>query len=152
MSVTATHDPMLPVAEAAVPTAPAPAERRGCANNALRHGVRGGDPNGSSVPRCGAKTRAGSACKAPAIRARARCRLHGGLSTGPKSTEGRARIAAANTKHGARSGAMRALLEQLRQTRIAAEALVAQVVAQRQGRAEPADDATTTDLNRGTER
>ena len=29
-----------------------------------------------------------------------RCRLHGGLSTGPKTPEGRARIAAANTQHG----------------------------------------------------
>jgi hypothetical protein len=29
-----------------------------------------------------------------------RCRLHGGLSTGPKSVAGRAAISAANTKHG----------------------------------------------------
>ena len=29
-----------------------------------------------------------------------RCRLHGGLSTGPKTPEGRAAISAANTKHG----------------------------------------------------
>ncbi|MEC7379690.1 MAG: HGGxSTG domain-containing protein [Pseudomonadota bacterium] len=29
-----------------------------------------------------------------------RCRLHGGMSTGPRTPEGRARIAAANTKHG----------------------------------------------------
>ena len=29
-----------------------------------------------------------------------RCRLHGGLSTGPKTAEGRAAISAANTKHG----------------------------------------------------
>jgi len=29
-----------------------------------------------------------------------RCRLHGGLSTGPKTAEGRARIAAASTRHG----------------------------------------------------
>src|SRR5262245_9886515 len=33
-------------------------------------------------PRCGAKTRAGSSCQCPAIAGRARCRLHGGLSTG----------------------------------------------------------------------
>jgi hypothetical protein len=32
--------------------------------------------------RCGAKTRAGSPCQCPAIRARRRCRLHGGLSPG----------------------------------------------------------------------
>ena len=29
-----------------------------------------------------------------------RCRLHGGLSTGPKTLAGRAAISAANTKHG----------------------------------------------------
>ncbi len=29
-----------------------------------------------------------------------RCRLHGGLSTGPKTPAGRAAISAANTKHG----------------------------------------------------
>jgi glucans biosynthesis protein len=32
--------------------------------------------------RCGAKTRAGTACQSPAIRGRKRCRLHGGLSPG----------------------------------------------------------------------
>lgn len=34
------------------------------------------------APRCGAKTRAGTACQCPAIRGRRRCRLHGGLSPG----------------------------------------------------------------------
>ena len=129
MSATATHDPMLPVAEAAVPTDPAPAEQRGCAANALRHGVRGGDPNGPSVPRCGAKTRAGTPCRGPAIRGRARCRMHGGKSRGPTTPEGRARIAAANTRHGGRSGAMASLLRQLRDTRLQAEALVAWLAA-----------------------
>ena len=37
-----------------------------------------------------------------------RCRMHGGASTGP-SAEGRARIAAARTIHGARTAPMRAL-------------------------------------------
>lgn len=32
--------------------------------------------------RCGAKTRAGTACQCPAMRGRKRCRLHGGLSPG----------------------------------------------------------------------
>ena len=32
--------------------------------------------------RCGALTRAGTACQRPALRARKRCRLHGGLSPG----------------------------------------------------------------------
>ena len=31
--------------------------------------------------------------------------MHGGLSTGPKTLEGKARVAAANTKHGRRSAA-----------------------------------------------
>ena len=29
-------------------------------------------------PRCGAKTRAGTPCRAPAVRGKARCRMHGG--------------------------------------------------------------------------
>ena len=38
--------------------------------------------NLSRAPRCGAMTRAGTACQRPAIRGRKRCRLHGGLSPG----------------------------------------------------------------------
>jgi hypothetical protein len=34
------------------------------------------------------------------MRGRRRCRLHGGLSTGPTTLEGLARIRAANTRHG----------------------------------------------------
>ncbi|WP_405045507.1 HGGxSTG domain-containing protein [Pseudomonas extremaustralis] len=34
--------------------------------------------------RCGAKTRAGTPCKRRDLYASGRCRLHGGLSTGPK--------------------------------------------------------------------
>lgn len=50
--------------------------------------------------RCGAKTRAGAPCQKPALRGRARCQLHGGKSTGPRTEAGRARIAAAQTTHG----------------------------------------------------
>ena len=39
-------------------------------------------------------------CRAPAIKGKTKCRFHGGKSTGPKTAEGRARIAAANTVHG----------------------------------------------------
>lgn len=35
-----------------------------------------------AAPRCGARTRAGTPCECPAIRGRARCRLHGGKSPG----------------------------------------------------------------------
>ena len=55
--------------------------------------------------RCGAKTRAGGACQNPAIGGRSRCTLHGGLSTGPRTPEGKARSIAAHTKHGRRSRA-----------------------------------------------
>ena len=50
--------------------------------------------------RCGAKTRRGTACRRPAHKRNGRCRLHGGRSTGPKSAEGRAKIAATNLRHG----------------------------------------------------
>ncbi len=46
-------------------------------------------------PKCGARTRAGGRCKAPATwdyerdRPRSgRCRMHGGLATGPRTPEG----------------------------------------------------------------
>jgi glucans biosynthesis protein len=35
-----------------------------------------------AAARCGAKTRAGSKCQCPAVRGRARCRIHGGCSPG----------------------------------------------------------------------
>lgn len=38
---------------------------------------------------CGATTRAGSACKLIVLYASGRCKLHGGLSTGPTSEAGR---------------------------------------------------------------
>ncbi len=50
-----------------------------------------------AAARCGAKTRRGTSCEAPAIKGRRRCRLHGGLSTGPKTPEGRERIRQART-------------------------------------------------------
>ena len=50
--------------------------------------------------RCLAKTRRSTECQWPAITGSERCRLHGGRSTGPRTQEGRARISAANLKHG----------------------------------------------------
>ena len=32
----------------------------------------------ASSPRCGAKTRSGAPCQAPAVAGKARCRMHGG--------------------------------------------------------------------------
>ena len=59
----------------------------------------------SPLKRCGARTRRGTACQKPPLNGKTRCRLHGGLSTGPKTTEGKARIVAAHWKHGRRSRA-----------------------------------------------
>ena len=50
--------------------------------------------------RCGAKTRSGAPCGKFPMEGKRRCRLHGGLSTGPKTPESRAAISAASTKHG----------------------------------------------------
>ena len=48
---------------------------------------------------CGAKTRAGTPCKLTGIYGNGRCKLHGGLSTGPKTPEGRAKMADNGRKH-----------------------------------------------------
>src|SRR5829696_1349406 len=54
-------------------------------------------------PRCGATCCDGSPCQAPPVwdkrlgrPVNGRCRMHGGLSTGPKTPEGRRRIAESN--------------------------------------------------------
>jgi len=44
---------------------------------------------------CGAKTRKGRPCKLMSEAGRKRCKFHGGMSTGPKTVEGRKRIAEA---------------------------------------------------------
>ena len=53
------------------------------------------------APRCQAKSkRSGIQCRRAAMRGMQVCRTHGGASTGPKTTEGRARCGAAKTVHG----------------------------------------------------
>jgi len=54
----------------------------------------------SKLPRCGAKTRKGTPCQRIGRKGNGRCKLHGGLSTGPKTPEGLARSRKANWKHG----------------------------------------------------
>jgi len=55
----------------------------------------------SDARRCGARAkRTGQPCRAPACRGKRRCRLHGGRSTGPKTTAGRERSGRANWIHG----------------------------------------------------
>ena len=49
---------------------------------------------------CLAKTRSGGQCQRAGNPKNGRCHLHGGASTGPRTAEGRARIAAAQFKHG----------------------------------------------------
>src|SRR5277367_2646595 len=63
--------------------------------------LKNGNPSGdfTKVARCGAKNRRGLPCQQPAMK-NGRCRLHGGKSTGPRTPEGRQRIAQANLKHG----------------------------------------------------
>ncbi len=47
---------------------------------------------------CGAKTRTGAPCRMKSVRGRKRCKFHSGLSTGPKTQEGRERIADAQRR------------------------------------------------------
>ncbi len=86
-----------------------------------------GNPNLGLAPRCGARTRAGCPCRAPAIRGKLRCRMHGGRSTGPRTAEGLARLRAAHTIHGCYTAEARALnrkiLTQAGRNRIALEAI-----------------------------
>ncbi|WP_457097532.1 HGGxSTG domain-containing protein [Lysobacter sp. P5_B9] len=42
---------------------------------------------------CGARTRAGTSCRAKRLPGRNRCKWHGGASTGPKTAEGKAKVA-----------------------------------------------------------
>jgi hypothetical protein len=79
-----------------------PPDRRG----RLRNSATPGDF--LAAPRCGARTRAGECCRQPAMR-NGRCRMHGGLSTGPRTAAGRARCAAARRTHGFYSADMVAL-------------------------------------------
>jgi hypothetical protein len=52
------------------------------------------------APRCGARNRAGESCRAPAIRGKKRCQMHGGKSTGPRTADGLARSKRSTWVHG----------------------------------------------------
>jgi hypothetical protein len=75
----------------------------------LKNGNRSGDL--LAAPRCGARTRCGGACRQPAM-PNGRCRLHGGLSTGPRTPGGLVRSRRSRWKHGARSAQVRILLRE----------------------------------------
>jgi hypothetical protein len=88
----------MPPTDATTPSAPVPEPAP----------KRRGNPNLGLAPRCGARTRAGCPCRAPAIRGKLRCRMHGGRSTGPRTAEGLARLRVARTIHGHYSAEARA--------------------------------------------
>jgi hypothetical protein len=71
-------------------------------------GKRRGNPDLGLSLRCGARTRGGCPCRAPAIHGKLRCRRHGGRSTGPRTEEGTARLRTARTIHGGYGAEMRA--------------------------------------------
>jgi hypothetical protein len=52
-----------------------------------------------AAPRCLARRRDGAECKAPAM-PNGRCRMHGGLSTGPRTAAGLERSRQARWRHG----------------------------------------------------
>ena len=58
--------------------------------------------------KCLAKTRRGTRCQRPARLPVGKCLLHGAASSGPKTTEGLARLAASKTIHGRTSKLERA--------------------------------------------
>ena len=66
--------------------------------------------------RCGARARSikHQPCRQPAM-LNGRCRLHGGLSTGPKTQQGKKRAAMANFKHGLYSQGAIAARKQMRE-------------------------------------
>jgi hypothetical protein len=75
-----------------------------------------------AAKRCGAKTRSGDPCKNFPLKGKRRCKLHGGMSTGPKTAEGIERIRQASLKHGrytkeaiSRRRVNRELLRQMRE-------------------------------------
>ena len=67
--------------------------------------IKTNDTTQENTKLCLAKTRSGALCKKHPIAGRTRCRLHGGLSTGPRTHEGKAACVAAHWKHGRRSKA-----------------------------------------------
>ncbi len=55
-------------------------------------------PRSRRRPMCGARNREGKPCRARKLPGKNRCKFHGGMSTGPKTPEGRQRIAEAQRR------------------------------------------------------
>lgn len=64
----------------------------------------------AEAPRCGAKTRAGTPCRSPAVKGKRRCRMHGGMNKGAPAKNRNA------WKHGNRSGEAEEQLKLIHQT------------------------------------
>lgn len=89
-----------------------PAYNKKCVNchehECSRMSAVGLDLNGNPLPEnerpeCGAETRSNSPCKMQVTPGKERCRLHGGLSTGPKTIAGRERIRSAQKRRWAKN-------------------------------------------------
>lgn len=63
-----------------------------------RDGVLGTTRFCGHQKRCGARTRKGTPCRSQSLPGKTRCKFHGGASTGPKTEEGRSRIAEAQRR------------------------------------------------------
>ena len=64
-------------------------------------------PDWQGTP-CEARTRRGTLCQRPGNKINGRCKLHGGRSTGPRTEDGNALLAASKTTHGRTTKAERA--------------------------------------------
>jgi hypothetical protein len=93
-----------PAPNGACPSASGPKPSADGLSARKRGRLRHCNPSGDflAAPRCGARTRAGCACRQPAM-LNGRCRLHGGKSTGARTAEGLARCRTATLAHGHRT-------------------------------------------------
>ncbi|WP_441259023.1 HGGxSTG domain-containing protein [Bradyrhizobium sp. 521_C7_N1_3] len=69
-----------------------------------------------AIPRCGARTRSGTACLAPAVHGKTRCRMHGGAarSGAPRGNQNARKHGLFTQDRIAERRAMRALLGETR--------------------------------------
>ena len=98
-----TPDPLITLRVRTCPERPHLARCSACVDVCSLRAERGQDDAGRALlkaerPYCEARTRAGGSCQARVVPGKRRCRMHGGLSTGAKTAEGRARIAEAQRR------------------------------------------------------
>jgi hypothetical protein len=102
--------------------------KKGRMNPMQRGRLKNGNAPGdfSKAPRCGARTRRGTCCRSAAMK-NGRCRMHGGLSTGPKTAEGLERSRRANFRHGNYSAAAERRRREMRDLIRTSRALLAEL-------------------------